>query len=238
MPRSYPPLSAWGRGSDNVVVNRFNMKTTPGSGSTTVDNIAILGQNVSGSVASPGLRVYRDNGDNTFVAATDNLVGSAVSFAADNTATLSGFSETVTEAGANYWIVLTLLPGPANGATLGARVTSVRTALVAGSQVSTSNASPGTRVDTGLPSSAIGTSGYVIAHDPVTIVGTAADNVSGVKWVDVTLRNGTGNYWDNGTSSFSSGAAVCQRRSPVWSEWRPFQIIASRPATKPAHAST
>ena len=73
--RGYPPLTAYGNGSDNVVANEFRMQTTSGTGATTATQIVLSGVNVTGNVAASGVRVYRDNGDNTYVAVSDTLAG-------------------------------------------------------------------------------------------------------------------------------------------------------------------
>ena len=82
-----------------------------------------------------------------------------------------------------------------NGDTVNYRVTAVSGA---GTQSAASAPSDGLTLDFARPDSAVTTGGFYNAFDwPGFIYGTASDTLSGVDFVDITIRDaGTGDYWD------------------------------------------
>ncbi len=135
--------------------------------------------------------------DNTFYvfwnAVPATATGDTITYIVQRNRNEGGWEQATTTA-ATFWED----PYPySNGDTVRYRIIAVNGA---GTQSAASQPSDGLLLDFVQPDSAVTTGGFYNAFSwPGFIYGTAADGLSGVSYVDITLRNaGTGEYW-NGT---------------------------------------
>ncbi|GAB4279317.1 MAG: hypothetical protein Kow0056_12330 [Coriobacteriia bacterium] len=202
------PAAAYVARSTAYAVDGFTLQHTSGSGSPTVTGITVTDSGTTPASTVSAVRVYRDDGDNTYDGGDTLLNSTAATFSGSTATVTFDSAESVGSTAQQYWVVYTVAGGAGDAATMDSQVTGVsHTAdslvnnAVQGNTFTVDASNP--TVNTSDPSSDT----TLTSATQYTISGTASDSGSGVSSVEVQIQRSSDSwYWNGGTSSWQSGA--------------------------------